>query len=165
MRILKSHARRMTLFTAVAMAAVGCAPNIATMRMPNPVLSPNAIEATQTYEVPPYREDHRYEATLAHSAGMGVDMRIHLVNVDRCGLPSTYSFTLVDDRGRRYEFRPVGVATATTAPGHLGASVNDVTTTGTFGPAIDPSTRYVVLEVRPKDDRVCTALDFRWQFL
>lgn len=144
--------------------ALGCAPALTTMRIPNPALSANAIEATQTYEVPPYREDHRYEATLGRWSPSGIELRIHLVNVDACAQPSTYSFQLVDDRGRRYPFKQSGEPTGRTSPGHLGATVNDVTVTGTFGAPIDATTRYVVLEVRPRNERACTALDFRWDF-
>jgi hypothetical protein len=132
--------------------------------MPNPALSRNAIEATQAYEVPPYREDHRYEVTLGHWSPSGIEFRIHLVNVDDCARPSTYSFELVDDRGRRYPFQQIGEAKATTTPGHLGATVSDVTVAGTFGVPIDAGTRNVVLEVRPRNERACTALDFRWDF-
>jgi hypothetical protein len=149
---------------AVLTAAAGCAPAVATMRMPNPALSQNAIQATQSYEVPPYPEDHRYEATLGHWAPSAIELRIHLVNVDRCALPSTYAFDLVDDRGRRYAFHQTGAPRATTAPGHLGATLNDVVVTGTFDASIDASTRYVLLQVRPHGDRACTALDFRWDF-
>jgi hypothetical protein len=144
--------------------AAGCAPAVATMRMPNPALTANAVEATQSYEVPPYREDHRYEATLARWAPSAIELRIHLINVDGCALPSTYSFDLVDDRGNRYAFHQTGEPKATTTAGHLGATVNDVLVTGTFDARVDASTRYVTLEVRPKDDRACTALDFRWDF-
>jgi hypothetical protein len=149
---------------AILALATGCAPAVATMRMPNPALSTNAIQATQSYEVPPYPEDHRYEATLSRWDPAAIELRIHLVNVDECGLPSTYSFGLVDDRGRRYPFHQTGAPTAATAEGHLGAKLNDVSVTGTFDARIDASTRYVLLEVRPNNTRACTALDFRWDF-
>jgi hypothetical protein len=149
----------------LALAASGCAPAITTMAMPNPALSSTTTtEATQTYEVPPFREDHRYEATLGRWSPAGLDCRIHLVNADRCGLPSSYSFDLVDEAGRRFPLQPTGPARERTAKGHMGATLHDTTVDGRF--AIPPSTnaRSVTLQVRPVADRGCTALDFRWQF-
>jgi hypothetical protein len=146
------------------LVAVACAPALNRMTVPNPARSTNSIQATQSYEVPPYREDHRYEVTLARWTPSALGFDIHLVNADRCGLASSYAFALVDDRGRRYDFRPSGAARESAARGHLGASLHDVHLSGDFPAAIGADTRYVVLEVRPITDRGCTALDFRWDF-
>jgi hypothetical protein len=159
----RRRASRWMSLTLLSLAS-GCAPAMTTMKMPNPALSPNAIEATQTYEVPPYREDHRYEVTLGRWSASGIEVRIHLVNVEDCAQPSTYSFELVDDRGRRYPFQQTGAVKATAAAGHLGATVSDVMVAGTFAAPIEASTRYVVVEVRPRNERACTGLDFRWDF-
>jgi hypothetical protein len=153
-------------FIITVTVASGCAPAMTSMAMPNPARSSTntTTEATQTYEVPPYREDHRYEATLGRWSPAGLDCRIHLVNADRCGLTSSYSFDLVDEAGRRFPLQATGPERALTAKGHMGATLNDTTVDGRF--AIPPSTnaRYVTLQVRPIADRGCTALDFRWQF-
>ncbi len=93
------------LFVLGALLAGGCAPEVLAMNVANPARGGNAAGAMQSYELPPYRQDHRYEATLEAWSPSSLAFRIHLVNADRCGLPSSYSFELVDDRGRRYPFQ------------------------------------------------------------
>jgi hypothetical protein len=159
---------RLTLLSSAPFIVVigsSCAPALTTMAIPNPALSTTTMtEATQTYEVPPFRDEHRYEATLGRWSPAGLDCRIHLINADRCGLTSSYSFDLVDEAGHRFPLQPTGPERALTTKGHLGAILHDTTVDGRFG--IPPSTgaRYVTLQVRPIADRGCTALDFRWQF-
>jgi hypothetical protein len=145
-------------------SAAGCAPAIASMSMPNPARSPTSVAATQSYDIPPFAEDHRYEATLAGWTPSAVAFRIHLVNAESCGFPASYTFDLVDDHGRRYPFQPSAAPKVTASRGHMGAALNDATVDGTFAATVDATTRYVLLQVRPRDDRACTALDFRWDF-
>jgi hypothetical protein len=53
------------LLAVLPAAAGACAPEILAMQVPNPATGANAAGAMPAYEVPPFREDHRYEVTLA----------------------------------------------------------------------------------------------------
>jgi hypothetical protein len=156
--------RRLATALAAVVSAGGCAPAVLTMTMPHPAHAAPPVQATQSYEVPPYAEDHRYEVTLARWTPSSVGFRIHLVNADRCGQPSSYSFELADDQGHRYRLGLTHPVQHSVRPGHLGAVINDVTVESEFGAAISADARYLVLAVRPIADRGCTALDFRWDF-
>jgi len=147
-----------------AVIAAGCAPEVLAMNVGNPARGGDAAGAMQSYEVPPYRQDHRYEATLKTWTPSSLAFRIHLVNADRCGLTSSYSFELVDDRGRRYSFQPTGAVQESTEHGHLGATLHDDSVDGAFAIPVGGDTRFVVLQIRPVADRGCTAVDFRWNF-
>jgi hypothetical protein len=152
------------LLAAVSLLAGGCAPEMFSMSVGNPARGGNAAGAMQSYEVPPYREDHRYEATLAGWTPGSLTFRIHLVNADRCGLPSSYSFGLLDDRGRMYSFQAAGAIEERLATGHMGAKLHDDAIEGAFPISVAPDTRFVVLQIRPVADRGCSAVDFRWDF-
>ena len=149
---------------AVFVGAVACAPTVVSMATHNPAHAAVVEQATQSYELPPFQEDHHYEATLAAWTPSTLTFRLHYVNTEGCGLPSSYAIDLVDDHGRRYPFMERAKEHATPKPGHLGARLFDATVEGTFPVAVDKDTRYVVLAVRPKADRACTALDLRWDF-
>jgi hypothetical protein len=152
-------------FLAVLPALAGaCAPEILAMKVPNPASGANAAGAMQAYEVPPYREDHRYEVTLAEWTPASLAFHVRFVNADRCGLPSSYSLDLVDDSGRRYPFHQMGLIHETTAAGHLGATLHDSAIDGSFPVPIDAKTRFVILQIRPMTGRDCNAVDFRWDF-
>jgi hypothetical protein len=152
----------------VAMGAwllgAGCAPEVLTMDLGNPARGADTAGAMQAYEVPPYRADHRYEATLGKWTPSSLGMRIHLVNADRCGLPSNYEFRLVDDQGRSYPFQATGAVKDVVRRGHLGATIHDASVEGAFPVPIGAGTRSVELKIRPVGDRGCTAVDFRWNF-
>jgi hypothetical protein len=158
--------RSLAVFVAVGSAAgvLGCAPATVSMTVPNPARATTGYEATQSYDVPPYGEDHRYEVTLAHWTASRIGFRIHLVNADRCGQPSNYSFQLVDDRGRTYPIVDSQTIGTFERPGHLGARLNDVTIDDSFAAAVDAATQYLILQVRPIADRACTPLNFRFTF-
>jgi hypothetical protein len=152
------------LVAAWPLLAGGCAPEMFAMSVGNPARGGNAAGAMQSYEVPPYRQDHRYEATLAGWTPSSLTFRIHLVNADRCGLPSSYAFGLVDDRGQSYPFRAAGAVEEHLTIGHMGATLHDDAIEGAFPISVAPDTRFVVLQIRPVVDRGCTAVDFRWDF-
>jgi hypothetical protein len=152
------------LLASLVVLAGGCAPEVLAMNVGNPARGGDVAGAMQSYEVPPYREDHRYEATLEKWTPASLGFRIHLINADRCGLPSSYLFELVDDRGMRYPFQPAGTATERTAAGHMGATLHDDAVEGSFAVPVGAGTRFVVLQIRPIADRGCTAVDFRWDF-
>jgi hypothetical protein len=142
----------------------GCAPAVLSMNVGNPARGGDASGAMQAYEVPPYREDHRYEATLGQWTPSSLGFRIRLVNADRCGLPSSYAFELIDDHGTRYGFLPRGAVQEKTSRGHMGATIHDASIDGAFPVPLGADTRYVVLQIRPVGDRGCTAVNFRWNF-
>ena len=152
------------LLVAGSLVGIGCAPEVLVMNVGNPARGGDAAGAMQSYEVPPYRQDHRYEVTLEGWTPSSLGFRIHLVNADRCGLPSSYSFELVDDRGRRYPFQSAGAIRESTEPGHMGATLHDDSVDGAFAITVGADTRFVVLQIRPVADRGCTAVDFRWDF-
>jgi hypothetical protein len=152
------------LLASLPAVAGACAPEVLAMKVPNPVTGANAMGAMQAYEVPPYRQDHRYEVTLAEWTSLSLAFHVRFVNADRCGLPSSYSLDLVDDGGRRYSFHPTGLIHETTETGHLGATLHDSAIDGSFPVSIGSKTRFVVLQIRPIADRGCTAVDFRWDF-
>jgi hypothetical protein len=142
----------------------GCAPEVLSMDVGNPARGGAAAGAMQAYEIPPYRQDHRYEATLEKWTPSSLGFRIRLVNADRCGLPSNYAFQLVDDRGHAYGFQPTGGVHDAVSQGHLGATIHDASVDGAFPAPVGADTRYVVLQIRPTGDRGCTSVDFRWNF-
>jgi hypothetical protein len=156
--------RYLPLLGAVVALSPGCAPAIASMTMPNPARAAVTTQATQSYEIPPFKEEHRYEVTLASWTPSTVEFRVHLLSSEGCGLPSSYFIDLVDDQGGRHLFRARGEERATPISGHLGARLFDTTVEGDVGVAVDARTRFVILELRPKADRACAALDFRWNF-
>ena len=158
---MSNHFSRAALFL-LACVGAGCAPEVLDMNVANPAKGGDVAGAMQAYEVPPYRQDHRYEATLQSWTPSALTFRIRLVNADRCGLPSSYSFQLLDDAGHRYRFQPSGAAHDTTRSGHLGSTLHDDSIDGAFPVPIDARTHYVVLQIRPVGDRGCTAVDFRW---
>lgn len=162
---MPNQTRWLVAITAGAwMLGAGCAPEVLSMNVGNPARGGDAAGAMQAYEVPPYRQDHRYEATLEKWTPASLGFRIRLVNADRCGLPSTYQFQLVDDQGRTYPFQATGAVQDATTKGHLGATLHDSSIDGAFPVAIGATTRYVVLHIRPVGDRGCTSVDFRWNF-
>jgi len=142
----------------------GCAPEVLSMNVGNPARGGDAAGAMQAYEVPPYRQDHRYEATLEKWTPSSLGFRIRLVNADRCGLPSNYAFELIDDHGTHYAFQPSGAVEEKTTRGHLGATIHDASVGGAFPVPLGADSRYVVLQIRPVADRGCTAVSFRWNF-
>jgi hypothetical protein len=142
----------------------GCAPQVLSMDVGNPARGGDAAGAMQAYEIPPFREEHRYEATLGKWTPSSLGVRIRLVNADRCGEPSSYAFALMDDRGNRYPFQPSGGVQEKTIHGHLGATIHDASVDGAFPVPLGARTQYLVLQIRPVADRGCTAVDFRWNF-
>jgi hypothetical protein len=152
------------LLALAPLLAGGCAPEVFAMTVGNPARGGDVAGAMQSYEVPPYRNDHRYEVTLSGWTPSALAFRIHLVNADRCGLPSSYSFDLVDDQGHHYPFQAAGPVHEGTAQGHLGATLHDDSIDGAFPVTVGAATRFVVLQIRPVADRGCTAVNFRWDF-
>jgi len=157
----------MTRSSAVALGtllAVGCTPIAGEMRMPNPALAGQRLEATQSCEIPPYGSDHLYEATLEQWQPEALGFRLHFVNSEDCGLPSSYTLALLDDSGRRASFEPAGPEQSTPRSGHMGGTLLDAVVTGAFRVNVDGHTKFVRLEIRPKQDRACRAVDLTWTF-
>ena len=159
-----AHEALVVVVAALSALVGGCAPEILAMNVPNPATGANAAGAMQSYEIPPNREDHRYEVTLSEWTPSSLAFHVRFLNADRCGLSSSYSLELVDDAGRHYPFHPTGVVREATTAGHLGATLHDSGIDGAFPVTVTPNTRFVVLQIRPITDRGCTAIDFRWDF-
>jgi hypothetical protein len=149
---------------ALLLVAVGaCSPVQTQVRMPNPALTNDHVEARQSYEVGPFKSDHRYELTLEKWTPQEVDFAIHLVNVGDCGDSLSYVFTLVDDQGKTYPMRELTSA-ATRLSGHAGAALRETKLECAFPASIGPSTKSVVVQIRPRGDVSCSSLDFKWIF-
>lgn len=114
-------AREAFVVVVAALSALvgGCAPEMLAMNVPNPATGANAAGAMQSYEIPPNREDHRYEVTLSEWTPSSLACHVRFLNADRCGLSSSYSLELVDDAGRHYPFHPTGVVREATTFNHV----------------------------------------------
>lgn len=145
-------------------AVAACSPVENQVRMPNPATSTDHVEARQSYEVGPFKEDHRYELTLAKWTPREIDFAIHLINVGNCGQTESYVFTLVDDAGHEYAMRTLSTPTEAVRSGHAGASLRESTLQAAFDAAIGAQTKSVVVRIRPREDMSCSSLDFRWKF-
>jgi hypothetical protein len=145
-------------------AVASCSPVVNQVRMPHPALTTDHVEARQSYEQGPFKDDHRYELALAKWTPGEVDFDIHLVNVGNCGQAQSYVFSLLDDQGRAYAMRTVGTPAETARKGHAGAELRETTLQAAFGAAIGPSTKWVLLRIQPREDVSCSAVDFKWIF-
>jgi hypothetical protein len=153
------------LTLALGGALCACAPLQADMTMPNPSRTRDKIEARQTYEVGPLKENHRYEAAITGWRPDALQFAIRLVNSsDECSNPASFTFTLVDEAGQGHPFKPTGAPVRKSANGRKGAALKEVTLTGEFAVAVGPATRAVVLRVRQHPGGFCRDLDFRWEF-
>jgi hypothetical protein len=94
------------LLLGVAALCAGCAPTLLLSTMKNPARTTEKLEAAQTYEIGPYKENHQYTVGLSNWSPSSIDMNVELRDVDRCASPESYSFSLVDDHGARTELRP-----------------------------------------------------------
>ena len=147
-----------------ALLAGGCAPEIFAMSVGNPARGGNAAGAMQSYEVPPYRQDHRYEATLEgwtpsslglpHPPGERRSLRPAVELRVRAGRRSRPALPVRGGRRRPGAHRD-------RAPGRHAARRRDRRRLPHHGRRRHP---FVVLQIRPVADRGCTAVDFRWDF-
>ncbi len=148
---MRNHKRWLIpLTTGAWLLGAGCAPEVLSMDVGNPARGGDAAGAMQAYEVPPYRQDHRYEATLEKWTASSLAFRIHLVNADRCGQPSNYAFQLVDDRGANLPV-PGGWRRSgrRQSRGTWGRRSDDASVDGAFPAAVGAQTRFVVLRIPP----------------
>lgn len=160
-----NRAAARVLLVGLAGLVVACAPLQASMTLPNPARTKDHIEARQTYEVGPYKENHRYEAALVAWSPESVRFAIRLVNSsDECADPASFTFTLLDEAGREHAFKPLGAPVRTTAKGYKDAVLKDTTLTGEFPVAVKPETRAVLLRIRQRPNHFCKDVDFRWEF-
>jgi hypothetical protein len=148
-------------FGAVVLCA-GCAPTLLLSTMENPARTTQKLEANQTYEIGPYKENHQYTVGLADWTPSSIGLHVELRDVDRCASPQAYSFSLVDDHGTRTALRPSADPTTTTQPGREHMTLTIAKMSGVFPAAISGATRYVVVEMRPLYGSGCPALDFKW---
>jgi hypothetical protein len=146
----------------VAVLGAGCGTIQAVSTMPNPARTTDRIEATQAYEIGPFKENHQYEATIATWTPKTVGVRLKLLDVDRCSQIDSFTFTLVDEHGSRFHLRPSGVPTQTTRTGRAGVTLKESVVSGAFEAEIGPDSKYLVIEQRPVPGYDCPAIDFRW---
>lgn len=147
-----------------ALAAGGCAPTLVSGTMSNPARTQEKLQATQEYDIGPYKENHRYTMTLKDWTPASIGVEIKLADVAECGLPDSYTFTLVDDRGARYALQQTAPPARTTEKGRADVTLNVSTLTGTFGVQLTAASRAITIQQRPRPDVGCPALDFRWTF-
>jgi|GEM_PF-5869964 len=150
------------LLAAFLVATTGCAPTLVQANMANPATRPNQLESTQEYDIGPYKENHRYTVTLGVWTASSIAASIKLVDIDRCALPKSYTFALVDDNGASYPFRPSAEPEVKTEPGREGQTLNVATVAGNFAAPIVAATKTVTIEMRPLGGAYCPSLDFRW---
>jgi hypothetical protein len=148
-----------------AALAAGCAPTLVAGTMSNPARSTEKLQATQEYDVGPYKENHRFTMTLKDWSATSLGVDIKLVDFGDCGLGKSYSFTLVDDAGGRHPLRPAGEPVTSNELGRGQTPLNVTTLAGTFDVAVAATSHAVTIEQRPLPGTSnCTALDFKWTF-
>lgn len=139
----------------------GCAPTLLVANISNPTKTTDKTTVTQSYEIGPYKENHRYELTLSDFTTTSVGLTAKFADIDGCASPKRYSFTLVDDHGVRAPLQSSSEPTQRTEPGRAGKQLTVGTMAGTFTGAIG-TTKYLVVEMRPLPGMSCPALDFKW---
>jgi hypothetical protein len=150
------------LLLCIAALSAGCAPTLLLSTMKNPARTADKIEASQTYNIGPYQENHEYTLGLSNWSPSSIDMRVELRDVDRCASPESYTFVLVDDHGARTELHASGEPTTTTQPGREHRTLTVTKMSGVFPAAISSATSYVVVQMRPLPGTDCPTLDFKW---
>ncbi|HEY3355329.1 MAG TPA: hypothetical protein VGQ83_18920 [Polyangia bacterium] len=153
--------RALARILSLAAVAAACGPIQGGTQMPNPARTTDRVEARQSYEVGPNKENHRFEAAFEGWTPGAVRFAIRLKHPDACADPASYELTLTDDGGRSAPFVPASQPVRATARGSGGAALQDVTVTGTFALAVGKETRWVELRLRPRDP-FCKEVRFRW---
>ena len=142
----------------------GCAPTLLVATVANPAKTSQTTTVSQTYEVGPYKENHRYELTLSDFSTSSVGFSAKLIDVDQCASPDSYTFTLVDDHDARAPLQPAAAPTVTKETGRANKTLVVATQAGTFSKGVTATTAFVVVQMRPVAGQSCPALDFRWSF-
>jgi hypothetical protein len=130
--------------------------------MTNPAKTADHVEASQEYDIGPYKENHRYTVSIMKWTPGAVGAQIKLVDDARCADPSSYTFTLVDDKGARYPFVPAGAPQQATEHGRNDMTLTATTLDGQFDAPISAATTAMTVQVRAVQGVDCPALDFRW---
>ena len=159
-----SRRRLRALLLVAAGAAVGCGAFTAGMKVQNPARTAEKIEAKQTFSIPPDKDNHRYEATLANWTATAVSFSVRVVNMGECGQMASFTLTLADDQGREYPWRQTAAPVEKIIDANRRDEVHDTTATGEFAAPIGPQTKFVVLHIRPVPGKSCRGMDFRWDF-
>jgi len=148
----------------IAGAEVGCGQFTAGMKMQNPARATERIEAKQSFSIPPDKDNHRYEATLANWTATAVGFSVRVVNMGECGQMASFALTLADDQGRVYPWKQTAAPVEKVIDANRRDEVRDTTATGEFAATIGPATKFVVLRVRSLPGKHCRGMDFRWDF-
>jgi hypothetical protein len=144
-----------------ALVLTGCGPVLVTGNFPNPARSTDKLTATQTYELGPYKENHQYELTLQDWTASSISLGIKLTDVDHCGEPATYAYTLVDDHGGKSVAHLDEDKSSTPQTGKANVKLVVTTQTGVFPIAITPNTTSVTVQMRPQG-AACPSIDYRF---
>jgi hypothetical protein len=142
----------------------GCAPLVANATMDNPAKTQEKLSVAQEQEIGPVKENHRYKVGLSDFTGKSVTAHIKLVDVGPCAQPKSYSFTLVNDRGARFDMTPAGDSKATTEKGQQELTLDVVEQDGTFAAPVTGDDKALTVEMRPAGGNGCPSIDFRWTF-
>lgn len=150
-------------FLAVPMIGLvaSCAPTLVSGSMTNPAKTSDKVQATQEYDLGPYKENHRYTVSITKWTPESVGAQIKLVDDARCGDPDNYSFALVDDKGARYPFVFENRAQSS-EQGRAGMTLTATTIDGRFAAPIGAQTTAMTVQMRSQKGVDCPALDFRW---
>jgi hypothetical protein len=132
--------------------------------MSNPARAKEKIQASQEYDIGPYKENHRYTMTVKDWTPAALGVELKLADVGECGRFDSYTFTLIDDQGARYAFHPTAPPVQTTETGRADVMLNVSKVTGTFGVPIGAESHAITIQQRPRPQVGCPALDFRWTF-
>ena len=141
--------------------AAGCAPTLLVSNIANPTKTTDKTSVTQSYEIGPYKENHRYELTLSDWTPTSVALSAKLVDSDQCALPRSYTFTLVDDHDVRSSLQATGEPTQTSEVGRANKQLTVGVMAGTFNAAVGAA-KSVTVQMRPAGGAPCPSLDFRW---
>jgi hypothetical protein len=140
----------------------GCGITLLQASVTNPAKTSEKMTVTQSYEIGPYKENHRYELSLTGWTPTSIGLDIKLVDSDSCASPKSYTFTLVDDQSHSYPLTLSGEPTTTTETGRANKTLTVATVSGTFAAAISASTRSVLVQMRSLSSANCPSLDFKW---
>ncbi len=147
---------------ALSLVLAGCAPTLVAGTMDNPARIKERIESTQEYDIGPWKENHRYQITLADWTPSTIGARIHVLETGECGHLATFTFTLVDAHGGAHPLKLSGQPSERVETGRGGGPVTVTDGVGTFDAAIGPDDKSVTIQVRPAATANCPAFDFRW---
>jgi hypothetical protein len=146
----------------LASLTISCAPTLVSGSMSNPAKTQEKLQASQEYDIGPYKENHRYTVSIMKWTPSSLGAQIKLVDDASCADAANYTFTLVDDKGARYPFVPAGTPAKATERGRNDMTLTTTTLDGQFDAPIGATTTALTIEVHAVKGVDCPKLDFRW---